>query len=68
MIKPKGLLIALVLLAVLGGLTYWSNKNKAADTSKTGGDTANKVLSIPGGPDPTNQSAARRRRAARAAP
>jgi hypothetical protein len=46
MIKPKGLLIALVLLAVLGGLTYWSNKKKAAET-KTGADSANKVLSIP---------------------
>lgn len=46
MIKPKGLLIAVVLLAVLGGLTFWSNKKKAAEASKPA-DTANKVLSIP---------------------
>jgi hypothetical protein len=46
MIKPKGLLIALVLLAVLGGLTYWSNKKKAAEGAK-GSDTASKVLTIP---------------------
>jgi hypothetical protein len=41
--KPKGLLIAVVLLAVLGGLVWWSNKKQAA----TATDTANKLLSIP---------------------
>ena len=30
--KPKGLLIAVVLLAVLGGLTWWSNKTQADKT------------------------------------
>jgi hypothetical protein len=44
--KPKGLLIAVVLLAVLGGLTWWSNKSQA-DKSKTPTDTVTKLLSIP---------------------
>jgi hypothetical protein len=44
--KPKGLLIAVVLLAVLGGLTWWSNKSQA-DKAKTPTDTATKLLSIP---------------------
>jgi hypothetical protein len=44
--KPKGLLIAVVLLAVLGGLTWWSNK-KEADKSKTPSDTTTKLLTIP---------------------
>jgi len=44
--KPKGLLIAVVLLAVLGGLTWWSNKKQAA-ASKAPPDTSTKLLSIP---------------------
>jgi hypothetical protein len=44
--KPKGLLIAVVLLAVLGGVTWWSNK-KEADKAKTPTDTSVKLLSIP---------------------
>ena len=44
--KPKGLLIAVVLLAILGGLTWWSNK-KEADKSKTPADTTTKLLTIP---------------------
>ncbi len=46
--KPKGLLIAVVLLAVLGGLTWWSNKNQA-DKAKAPGDAAatTKLLTIP---------------------
>ncbi len=44
--KPKGLLIAVVLLAVLGGLTWWSNKTQI-DKSKTPADTATKLLTIP---------------------
>src|ERR1035437_7168523 len=44
--KPKGLLIAVVLLAVLGGLVWWSNKNRA-DKSKTPADTTTKLLTIP---------------------
>jgi hypothetical protein len=44
--KPKGLLIAVVLLAVLGGLTWWSNKTQI-DKSKTPADAATKLLTIP---------------------
>jgi hypothetical protein len=44
--KPKGLLIAVVFLAVLGGVTWWSNK-KEADKAKTPVDTSVKLLSIP---------------------
>ena len=43
--KPKGLLIAVALLAVLSGLVWWSNKKQAA--TKTGPDTSTKILSIP---------------------
>jgi len=45
--KPRGLLVAVALLAVLGGLTWWSNKKQAA-ASKATGDTTTKILSIPG--------------------
>jgi len=41
--KPTGLLIAVAVLAVLGGVTWWSNKKQAS--AKT--DTATKILSIP---------------------
>jgi len=44
--KPKGLLIAVVLLAVLGGLTWWSNKSQASK-SKAPADTSTKLLTIP---------------------
>jgi len=44
--KPKGLLVALAVLAILGGLIWWSNK-KQATASKTSADTATKLLSIP---------------------
>src|ERR1035441_4627884 len=44
--KPKGLLIAVVLLAVLGGVTWWSNK-KEAEKAKAPSDTSVKLLSIP---------------------
>ena len=44
--KPKGLLVAVALLAVLGGLVWWSNKKQAA-ASKTS-DTTTKILDIPG--------------------
>ncbi|SRR5579883_43309 len=42
--KPKGLIIAVAVLAVLGGLTWWSNKKQAAAKST---DTTVKILSIP---------------------
>src|SRR5450432_689891 len=44
--KPKGLLIAVVVLAVLGGLTWWSNKNQAA-AGKAPADASTKLLSVP---------------------
>ncbi len=44
---PKGLLVAVALLAVLGGVTWWSNKDQAKQAEKKGADTATKMLSIP---------------------
>jgi hypothetical protein len=41
--KPKGLLIGVALLAVLGGLIWWSNKKQAAKPT----DTTVKILAIP---------------------
>src|ERR1035441_4867753 len=44
--KPTGLLVAVAVLAVLGGLIWWSNKKQSA-ASKTPTDTTTKLLSIP---------------------
>ena len=44
--KPKGLSIAVVLLAVLGGLIWWSNKKQDA-ASKTPATTETKIVTIP---------------------
>ncbi|HWC96941.1 MAG TPA: DUF4340 domain-containing protein [Candidatus Sulfopaludibacter sp.] len=44
--KPKGLLIAVVLLAGLGGAVWWSNKSEAAK-AKNPTDAPAKILSIP---------------------
>jgi len=44
--KPKGLLIAVGLLAVLGGLLFWSNKQQAA-AGKSSTDSSTKLVSIP---------------------
>lgn len=44
--KPKGLLISVAVLAVLGGVVFWSNKKQAA-AAKTGTDTTPKIVSIP---------------------
>src|SRR5436305_15156036 len=44
--KLRGLLSAAILLAVLGGLTWWSNKKQAA-ASKSPADASTKLLSIP---------------------
>src|SRR6185503_5622298 len=43
--KPKGLLVAVVLLAVLGGVVWWSNKREASASKNT--DTSTKILTIP---------------------
>src|SRR5689334_6117607 len=45
--KFRGLLVAVAVLAVLGGLTYWSNKKKAAADAKPAPDASPKLLSIP---------------------
>jgi len=44
--KPKGLLVAVVLLAVLGGAIWYSNK-KQAQKEKAPSDTSPKIVSIP---------------------
>src|ERR1035438_1569553 len=45
--KPKGLLVAVVALALLGGLIWWSNKKQAASPAKSATDTTIKLLTIP---------------------
>jgi hypothetical protein len=45
--KPKGLLIAVVLLAVLGGVTWVSNKKEADKTKTPAADAPTKLLTIP---------------------
>ena len=47
--KPRGLLAAVIVLAALGGLLYWSNRKQKADAAKPATDTAatTKILSIP---------------------
>jgi hypothetical protein len=46
--KPTGLLIGVALLAVLGGVVYWSNKTQAAKEKSPGTDAATpKLLNIP---------------------
>ena len=45
--KPTGLLIAVALLAVLGGGIWWSNKKQAASAAKSATDTSTKLLTIP---------------------
>jgi hypothetical protein len=45
--KFRGLLVAVAVLAVLGGLTWWSNKKKAAADAKPAADASPKLLSIP---------------------
>lgn len=43
--KPRGLLIAVVVLAVLAGAIYWSNKHKPAEENKTA-DAGPKILAV----------------------
>lgn len=46
--KPKGLLIAVAVLAVLGGLIWYSNKRQASSTEKSSTTTTEtKLLSVP---------------------
>jgi ribosomal protein L12E/L44/L45/RPP1/RPP2 len=45
--KPTGLLIAVALLAVIGGGIWWSNKKQAATPAKSPTDASSKLLTIP---------------------
>jgi len=44
--RPRGLLVALVLLAALAGGLYYSNKQKAAEAAKPPADTPPKILAL----------------------
>ncbi|HEY2015121.1 MAG TPA: DUF4340 domain-containing protein [Bryobacteraceae bacterium] len=44
--KPNGLMVAVALLAVLGGVVWWSNKKQEA-AAKSPSDTATKLISTP---------------------
>jgi hypothetical protein len=44
--RPRGLLVALVLLAALAGGLYYSNKQKAAEAAKPPADTSPKILTL----------------------
>ena len=45
--KFRGLLVAVVLLAALGGAAYWSNKKEKTDANKPPADAPPKILNIP---------------------
>src|SRR5580658_10220678 len=47
--KPRGLLAAVIVLAALGGVLYWSNRKQKADAAKPATDATatTKILSIP---------------------
>jgi uncharacterized ParB-like nuclease family protein len=45
--KPTGLLIAVALLVVVGGIIWFSNKKQAASPEKSATDTTTKLLTIP---------------------
>jgi Domain of unknown function (DUF4340) len=45
--RPRGLLIALSVLAVLAGGVYWSNRQTKIDESKPPKDASPKIVSIP---------------------
>src|ERR1039458_9509701 len=44
--RPKGLLVAVVALALLGGLIWWSDKKQAGSPAKSATDTTTKLLTI----------------------
>jgi hypothetical protein len=45
--KPKGLLISVALLVVLGGVIWYSNKKEAASAAKTPATNETKIVTIP---------------------
>ena len=44
--KPRGLIIATVVLAALVGALYWSNKHKPAETSEASANAPPKILTL----------------------
>ena len=44
--KPRGLLIAVVVLAALAGAVYWSEKHKPADETKPAADAGPKIVAV----------------------
>lgn len=44
--RPKALLIATTLLAILGGLVWWSNRNKKDDATPEGAPAQTKLLAL----------------------
>jgi hypothetical protein len=48
-VKPNGLLVAVVLLAAIGGGVYWTNKHKAEEAKKPAASSTDspKIISIP---------------------
>jgi ribosomal protein L12E/L44/L45/RPP1/RPP2 len=45
--KPRGLLAAVAVLAILGGLLYWSNRKQKAEAAKPTTEAIPKILSVP---------------------
>ncbi|MGE5646298.1 MAG: DUF4340 domain-containing protein [Acidobacteriota bacterium] len=48
MVRMRGLLIAVIVLAALAAGVWWSNKSKQAEAMKPAADAAPKILAIPG--------------------
>ncbi len=47
MLRIRGLLIAVVVLAAIGGGMYWSNKHQAAEANKPAAGAPPKILQVP---------------------
>ncbi|MGA2589012.1 MAG: hypothetical protein ABSH32_03780, partial [Bryobacteraceae bacterium] len=45
--KFRGLLAAVVVLAALGGVLYWSNRKQKAEAAKPATDATAKILTMP---------------------
>ena len=45
--KTRGLLAAVIILAALGGLLFWSNRKQKAEAAKPAAETTPKILTIP---------------------
>src|SRR5688572_3436290 len=42
----RGLLVAVMALAIVGGLSYWSDKTKKAEETKAGTESTNKLVKV----------------------